>query len=95
MVEPRRALDAKNRAGRTALQGLIIDVLVAVALFVTWLLIDANSWDDLPAWQIIAFSLIKTILMAAASFVMRRYFDRPGGPLLPKDPPGRPADPIV
>jgi hypothetical protein len=93
MVEPRRALDAKNRASRTALQGLAIDILVAVALFITWLLIDAHSWDDLPAWQIIVFSLVKTILMAAASFAMRRWLDKPDGFLLPKDPPGRPADP--
>lgn len=95
MVYPRHALrtdDAKNRAARTLLQGLAIDLAVAVAMAIAVILIDANSWGDLE-WLVIGFTIFKTVLMTAAAFVMRQWLDKPDSVLLPPDPPGSPSDP--
>jgi hypothetical protein len=83
--------DATNRAVRTFIQGLAIDVGVALAVLLWTIFSDANSWGDLE-WKIIAFSILKTILTAIASFVMRRFVDRSGSTALPPDDPGRPAE---
>lgn len=97
-VQPRRALevkkaDAKNRAFRTFIQGLGVDILVALAVYILPVLVGANGWADLVEWKIILFSLIKTVLTTAASYTMRRFVDKPDGALLPQDPPGEPSQP--
>jgi len=90
----RRALtvDAKNRAVRTFLQGLAIDLALALAMLLFTVFIEANSWGDIE-WYTLAFSFAKTIVTTAASFVMRRFIDRPGSVALPPDPPGKPSEP--
>ena len=97
-VQPRRALevkkaDAKNRALRTFIQGLGIDILVALVVLITPILIGANGWEDFAEWKIILFSVVKTVLTTAASYIMRRFVDQPNSGTLPQDPPGYPSQP--
>ena len=84
--------DAKNRALRTFLQGLAIDLALALAMLLTTVFIKAESWGDLE-WYTLAFSVAKTLVMTTAAFVMRRFIDRPGSVALPPDPPGEPSEP--
>jgi hypothetical protein len=86
-----RKQDATNRAVRTFIQGLAIDMGVALAVLLWTIFSQANSWGDLE-WKIIAFSVLKTILTSIASFVMRRFVDKAGSTALPPDDPGRPSD---
>jgi hypothetical protein len=90
----RRALttDAKNRALRTFLQGLGIDLAVALAMLITTMLMSKNSWGEIE-WIVLGFSVFKTVLMVTASFIMRRFIDRDGSVALPPDPPGQPSEP--
>ena len=67
--------DARNRALRSFLQGLAIDVAVAVCLVLTTVLIDANGWDEIE-WSLLGFSLAKTVAQTIAAFVMRRFLDK-------------------
>jgi len=86
-----RKQDATNRAVRTFIQGLAIDVGVALAVLLWTVFSNANTWGDLE-WKIIAFSVLKTILTSIASFIMRRFVDRSGSAALPPDDPGRPNE---
>jgi uncharacterized membrane protein YcjF (UPF0283 family) len=88
---PLNKLDAKNRAFRTFLQGLAIDLLVALAMLLATVFIAANSWSELE-WYTILFSVGKTIVMTVAAFIMRRFVDQPGSIALPPNPPGQPSD---
>ena len=82
--------DAQNRAWRTFLQGLVIDVGVALAFALTTLFGDASGWGDFQ-WAVISFGLAKTVVQSAASFVMRRFLDGSGIPTpLPPEPGGEP-----
>lgn len=67
--------DAQNRALRSFVQGLGIDVLVAIGLVLATTFDGANGWGDLE-WSILAFSLLKSVVQACASYVMRKYLDR-------------------
>lgn len=73
--------DAKNRAARSVLQGLGVDVLVAGLP----LLYDAaTGWDgsfSAAYWTLVGVSLMKTAAVATVAYVMR----------LTKTPPGNPA----
>lgn len=89
-VEQKRT-DARNRALRTFLQGLAIDVAVAICVVVITVLGTTSSWGELQ-WVAIGFTMFKTVLMAAASYVMRRFVDRPGSIALPPSDVGTPAD---
>lgn len=62
--------DAKNRALRTFLQGLAIDIAVAVSL----VLYNATSSDEV-SWQLIPLSLARSVIQTAAAYVMRRFVD--------------------
>ena len=85
--------DAQNRGIRTFLQGLAIDIAVAIAVFITVLLADVDALDDLK-WAVIAFSLARTVVQTVAAYVMRRFLDPSRFPTpLPPTPPGAPADP--
>lgn len=61
------AADARQRATRTFIQGLLIDVLLAAALVVY----DALQAADVD-WRLLALSLLKTALTTVASYVMRK-----------------------
>lgn len=61
---------ATERATRSLVQGLGIDVLIAVAAaLLTWLP-EADVLDG-AAWLLLGTILVKTVLQAAASYVMR------------------------
>jgi hypothetical protein len=59
--------DARNRAFRTFLQGLALDVLLAVALIVY----GATSSDHVE-WRLLLLTVAKTAVQTAASYVMRK-----------------------
>lgn len=61
---------ATERAARTAVQGLALDVAVAVAVALLAWLPNADLSSS-AAWIILGTSLAKTILTAVASYVMR------------------------
>lgn len=84
------ANDARNRALRTFLQGLAIDLAVAVAAFV---LANVDSITDRQGLILAATALGKTVATTVASYVMRRFLDpsRIPTPLPPSDP-GEPDD---
>lgn len=63
--------DARNRAWRTFLQGLGLDVLVAVALVVYQVASDPKP----IVWLAVGASLGRSIAQAAAAYVMRRWLD--------------------
>lgn len=66
------AADAKNRALRTFVQGLLIDALVAVCLVV----VDALNQEEVD-WRLLILTIAKTVLMTAASYVMRKLAPPP------------------
>lgn len=86
------ANDAKNRAWRTFLQGLAIDLAVAVGAFV---LANVDSITDKQGLTLAAITLGKTVATTIASYVMRRFLDpsRIPTPLPPADP-GEPDDEV-
>lgn len=90
MTSPVLANDARNRALRTFLQGLAIDLAVAVAAFV---LANVDSITDRAGLILALTSLTKTLVTTVASYVMRRYLDASSLPTpLPPSDPGEPDD---
>lgn len=71
--------DAQNRAVRTFVTGLGIDVLVAIALTIIAVFASADGWGTLE-WFAISFSFAKSILQAIASYILRRFLDQSGVP---------------
>lgn len=67
--DPHSAQDARNRAIRTVIQGLLTDVLVAVALVVYDALQTSSEHIE---WKLLAMSVAKTALITVASYVMRK-----------------------
>ena len=65
--------DAKNRAARTFLTGLVVDLTVAVAVSI---LAGIDSINDKAALITFSLSLLKTIVTTACSYVLRRYVDQ-------------------
>lgn len=83
--------DASNRALRTFLTGLVIDVSVGLALALTSMFATANGWTDFQ-WAILTFSLAKTVVQSAGSYFLRRFLDPSGFPTpLPPTPQPAPA----
>lgn len=60
--------DARNRALRTFLQGLGVDLLLAICLVASEAMTAAQ-----PDWRLLLLTLAKTAVTTAASYVMRRY----------------------
>lgn len=84
--------DAKNRALRTFLVGIATDVAVAVALVLVNTFAKANGWGDFD-WSILGFSLAKTGVTTAGSYVLRRFLDTSSLPTpLPPSPVPEPND---
>jgi hypothetical protein len=87
--------DAKNRALRTFLQNLGVDVVVAALAVLIPVFTDANAFGELE-WKIIAFSVGKTIVLTAFAFIMRRFLDKSAFPTpLPPAPVAVPNEDIV
>lgn len=61
----------ENPAIRTTIQGIAFDVALAVAL----LIYTATSGDSVD-WRLLLASLVKTVLMTAASSYMKRVKPR-------------------
>lgn len=82
------AADARNRALRSFLQGLGIDLAVAVATVAITYTTSAEAWQG---WLVMGASLARSVVQAGASYVMRRFLDTSKVPTpLPPDPPGEP-----
>lgn len=82
--------DARNRALRTFLQGLAIDLAVAVCAL---LLANVDKITDRAALITFGITVAKTVLTTAASYVMRRFIDRSSIPTpLPPAPVPEPSD---
>lgn len=62
--------DAENRAWRTFVQGLLLDVAAAVVAVLVVALTDVE-WT-LTYWQALGLVLLKTVLTAAVSYAARR-----------------------
>lgn len=79
--------DARNRALRTFVQGLSVDALAAIGLIILPLLTTAQSFDDVD-WKVLIFLVVKSVVVSAFSYVMRRFGDPSGVPSLtpPTDP---------
>lgn len=88
----RLSADAKNRAWRSLLIGLSIDVGIALVLGLVAAFDSANGWGDLQ-WGLVTFAVGKSLVQALGSFVLRRVIDPSSipSPLPPADP-GPPAD---
>lgn len=83
-----RQADAKNRALRTFLQGLGIDLAVAVA---TLILASTDTITDKAGLVLFATTLAKTAVQTVAAYVMRQFIDKSGIPTpLPPADPGEP-----
>lgn len=70
MTTPAVQADATQRAKRTLIQGIALDVAVAIAVALLAWLPDADLTSK-QAWIILGTSLAKTVLTAVASYVMR------------------------
>lgn len=86
------ARDARNRALRTFLVGLGIDVGFAVtALVVTLAAADVSAWQG---WAAVGVSVARTVVASAGAYVLRRFADPSRVPTpLPPAPVPAPADP--
>lgn len=84
--------DAKNRAARTLLQGLAIDVLIAVGTALAMWLPDATLTAG-ESWLVLGVSVGKTALTVLASWLMRLKIAVCALPApLPPADPGEPDD---
>lgn len=84
--------DAGNRALRTFLVNLATDVAVALVLVLVTAFQKANGWGDFE-WSVLAFSLGKTAVTTAGSYILRRFLDGSALPTpLPPAPVPEPND---
>lgn len=66
--------DARDRSLRTFMQGLGVDLLIAVAGTLLLWVADADILTA-ESWTIFAAMAVKSVLMAAASYIMRLQID--------------------
>lgn len=66
---------AKKRGWQALVQGVVIDVAVAVALLI---LASVDSITTKAGLTLFLVSLAKTVIIAIAQYVVRRYGDRSG-----------------
>lgn len=87
--------DARNRALRTFLQGLAVDVLATLVLVLLPIVSSASSFADFQ-WEIIVFLVVKTAVVTAFSYLMRTVLDKSAIPT-PEPPsyPGNPSTPAA
>lgn len=88
--------DARNRALRTFLQGLVIAVATAAWQFVQTVWVNQTGWSDFN-WKVQGLALLNACAMAAAAYIMRRFVDPNAKiptplPPTPQPPPAEPAD---
>lgn len=89
---PSLSADARNRALRTFLVNIATDVGVALTLVLTTTFNQAENWNDFE-WSIIGFTLLKTAVVTAGAYILRRFLDPSGFPTpLPPAPVPAPAE---
>lgn len=88
--KPTLKQDASNRALRTFIQGIAIDMGVALAVAVYAIVSDPNP----IVWAAVGASVARSVLQAGAAYVMRRFMDpsRMIPTPLPPEPVPEPAD---
>lgn len=64
-------LDAASRAGRTFVQGFVLDVLAAAGMAVTSALADSHFAWSWQFWAVQAGLFGKTVLQTLAAYLMR------------------------
>ena len=70
---------AVRRGIQSAVQGLAIDVAVAVALVLLATLPNATDWRVVrDGWPVVALLVAKSIVQAVAAWVIRRFADQSG-----------------
>lgn len=69
--------DARNRAVRTFVQNLLLDVLVAVLLFLWPIVSNGAKLSDFD-WPLLAFSFAKTVVVTVVAYLMRALGVSPG-----------------
>lgn len=67
--------DATNRALRSVIQGLAIDVGVGIVLAIGVAFASAGGWGDMQ-WIILSFSVAKSAVQAVVAYVMRCFVDQ-------------------
>lgn len=67
--------DALQRALRTFVAGLGIDLAVAAAMVIGVAVAGWGSWGDVQ-WGVLSFSLAKSITQAVVAYVMRRWANK-------------------
>jgi len=85
--------DAQNRALRSFMIGLAIDTLVGITLVLLTTFGDAEAWGDLE-WTILSFSIAKSFIQSAGSFILRRFLD-PSSVPTPLPPTPQPEPNVV
>ncbi len=71
-VPPSVEADAKNRAARTFVQGLITDVIGAVSLAVFPALAGADFAWSKPYWTAVGLLTAKTVVLSVVSYISRK-----------------------
>jgi len=66
------AKDARNRAVRTFLQNLAVDVVVALLLVIYPVVSGAQDLSQVQ-WGLLAASVLKTLVVTVLSFLMRFF----------------------
>ena len=84
--------DARNRAVRTFVQGLAIDIAVAACALILTSLDTITSKAGLITFGL---SLARTVVSTGAAYVMRRFADGSIPTPLPPAVAGPPAEPVV
>ena len=70
---------AQKRGWQTLLQGLGIDVLVAIALVIATVIPSIETWNDIgQLWPVWLLLITKSVLQAVVAWVLRRYHDKSG-----------------
>jgi hypothetical protein len=67
-------IDARNRALRTFVQGLVVDVAAALIILFLPVITEAQAPGDLD-WPVLGFLAAKTVVATALAYVMRAYID--------------------
>jgi hypothetical protein len=69
--------DARNRAWRTFVQGLAVDVLAALVLAVGPALMSADGMTSKAYWITMGGLVLKTVVTAVVSYVARKVIPPP------------------
>ena len=92
MTSAALAVDARNRAARTLLVGVAIDVATAVTVLAVTLSSPGVDW---PGLAVVAGSVARTVVQAAGSYLLRTVLDGSRLPTpLPPAPVPPPTDPV-